>query len=143
MLGAYCPPPRCKGPILCSRVCVTTETRSSVCGKPHDKRPAELRVRIDVQDHYENMYVVLRGSKTFTLKPPSSVHQMHLSSYPVWQECMHWPTHQFTSAPVPDGMPVRWCPIDARRLRTENVGSSTARGQEGSCLLYTSPSPRD
>eukprot|EP00803_Ostreobium_quekettii_P009458 evm.model.scf_5.16 EVM.evm.TU.scf_5.16 scf_5:223997-227138(-) len=34
------------------------------------------------KDHYENIYVVIAGTKTFTLLPPSSVYRLHLGTYP-------------------------------------------------------------
>ena len=35
------------------------------------------------KDHYENLYAVITGEKTFTLLPPCDVHRMHLAQYPL------------------------------------------------------------
>jgi hypothetical protein len=58
------------------------------------------------------MYAVIAGTKTFILKPPSSIHQMHLSTYDVWQEHMHSEDLSFTVQPAHNMPRVRWCPID-------------------------------
>jgi peptidyl-lysine (3S)-dioxygenase / protease len=78
-----------------------------------------------VQDHYENVYVVLTGSKTFTLRPPCAGHMMHLKKYPVWQESMssdlEFNTH-------PTGLePVRWCPIDFDSVMSGGKGAERQR----------------
>jgi peptidyl-lysine (3S)-dioxygenase / protease len=70
---------------------------------------------VGLQDHYENLYVVLAGSKTFMLKPPTSVHQMHLQRYAVWQEEMREDNLSFTARPRPQAGRVTWCPIDLQR----------------------------
>lgn len=74
-----------------------------------------------MQDHYENIYVVIAGSKTFTLRPPWSVHMMHLQPYPVYQEAMG-EDYQFTVTRVPDTDAVRWCPVDVDAIRAGGAG---------------------
>lgn len=45
----------------------------------------ELSVTSFHRDHYENLYVVIAGSKTFTLLPPTDAWQMHVQEFPVAQ----------------------------------------------------------
>jgi peptidyl-lysine (3S)-dioxygenase / protease len=69
-----------------------------------------------MQDHYENLYSVVKGQKTFTLRPPSSIAHMHLQSYPVWEQTLQPDFRSFTHHPKQDaGIPVPhvcWCPVD-------------------------------
>ena len=68
-----------------------------------------------MQDHYENLYVVIAGTKTFTLKPPTSVHQMQLACVPVWQE--HFDTCNPTkpaSVEPRHGQTIEWSTVDPR-----------------------------
>lgn len=63
------------------------------------------------------MYAVIRGTKTFTLKPPCCVHHMHLDSYDTLQEHMDLDSLSFTTAPVAGAERTRWSPIDLRVQR--------------------------
>ena len=78
-----------------------------------------------LQDHYENLYVVVAGSKTFTLKPPSSVHQMHLQRYPLWQESMA-PDQTFTARPVSPADTIEWSAVDLEGKREQANGAAPA-----------------
>lgn len=77
-----------------------------------------------VQDHYENMYTVLTGSKTFTLLPPTSVHRLHLLVYPVHT---HVPSPGGGWELVPEDPPrsIQWCPIDV-----DAIDAGGARAEE-------------
>lgn len=77
--------------------------------------PACKPVRLHcVQDHYENLYVVVAGSKTFFLKPSTSVHQMQLRRYPTQQEAMRSDL-TFALTTPPNAGSVLWCPLDLGR----------------------------
>lgn len=62
------------------------------------------------KDHYENIYAVITGEKTFTLLPPSDVYRMHLAHYPVATCCDTAQGLQII--PSPDCEPVLWSPIE-------------------------------
>ena len=55
---------------------------------------------------------MIAGTKTFTLKPPSSVHQMHLQQYDTWQEEMQEADLSFTAHRVKGAGSVLWCPVE-------------------------------
>ena len=62
------------------------------------------------KDHYENIYAVITGEKTFTLLPPSDVYRMHLAQYPV--ATCHDTKFGLQLVPSPAGEHVLWCPIE-------------------------------
>ena len=62
------------------------------------------------KDHYENLYAVVTGEKTFTLLPPCDACRMHLAKYPVATWCDT--PHGLKIVPVPDGEQVLWSPIE-------------------------------
>ena len=61
------------------------------------------------KDHYENVYSVIRGTKTFTLLPPLDVWRMHMREYP----CARWTRDQdgVWQATRSGDASVPWCPI--------------------------------
>ena len=62
------------------------------------------------KDHYENLYAVVTGEKTFTLLPPCDAYRMHLAQYPV---AAYSNTPQgLQIVPSPDGEQVLWSPIE-------------------------------
>jgi Cupin-like domain len=83
-----------------------------------------------VQDHYENLYIVVAGTKTFFLKPPSSVHQMHLTTYDTFQEVMDSRDLSFTCVPAQGAGKVQWCPIG---LRDDPEFKATVGSEDGLC----------
>ncbi|XP_071511065.1 bifunctional peptidase and (3S)-lysyl hydroxylase Jmjd7-like [Diadema antillarum] len=62
------------------------------------------------KDHYENLYCVLQGSKTFILHPPTDRPFIPYETYPVatYKEV----DGQFRTIPDPDGARVPWIPVD-------------------------------
>lgn len=62
------------------------------------------------KDHYENLYAVVTGEKTFTLLAPCDAYRMHLAHYPVATCCD--PPQGLQIVPSPDGEHVRWSPIE-------------------------------
>eukprot|EP00892_Ulva_mutabilis_P001581 jgi/Ulvmu1/11423/UM075_0089.1 len=66
------------------------------------------------KDHYENVYAVISGCKTFTLRPPSSLPYMHLQLCPVYQQTM-LPDETFSFADQHNL--VRWCPVDVEAIQ--------------------------
>ena len=62
------------------------------------------------KDHYENLYAVVTGEKTFTLLPPCDAYRMHLAQYPV-ATCCNTP-QGLRTVPSPDGEQVLWSPIE-------------------------------
>ena len=62
------------------------------------------------KDHYENLYAVVTGEKTFTLLPPCDAYRMHLAHYPV-ATCCDTP-QGLQIVPSPDGEQVMWSPIE-------------------------------
>jgi jumonji domain-containing protein 7 len=42
-----------------------------------------------MQDPYENIYAVVRGSKTFTLLPPADAYRLHMQLFPVARYQQH------------------------------------------------------
>lgn len=67
-----------------------------------------------MQDHYENLYAVIAGSKTFTLRPPSSLPYMHLHTCSVFQQSM-LPNGQFSFSDQRSR--IRWCPVDVEGIQ--------------------------
>ena len=63
------------------------------------------------KDPYENLYVVVRGTKTFKLMPPSDVFRMHIGTYQTAQyaRARHCSLELRPCEPASE---VRWCPID-------------------------------
>ena len=78
----------------------------------------------ELQDHYENLYAVIRGTKTFTLKPPCCVHQMHLGEYETYQEHMDPDTLSFQTELMASAVPIRWCPIDLSTIQASEQTQS-------------------
>lgn len=62
------------------------------------------------KDHYENLYAVVTGEKTFTLLPPCDAYRMHLAQYPV-ATCCDTP-HGLHIIQSPDSQRVLWSPIE-------------------------------
>ena len=62
------------------------------------------------KDHYENLYAVVTGEKTFTLLPPCDAYRMGLAQYPV-ATCCSTP-QGLQIVPSPDGKQVLWSPIE-------------------------------
>lgn len=60
------------------------------------------------KDHYENLYAVVTGEKTFTLLPPCDAYRMQLMHYPV--ACCTDTPHGLRV--VPSGYEVLWSPIE-------------------------------
>jgi peptidyl-lysine (3S)-dioxygenase / protease len=85
-----------------------------------------------MQDHYENLYAVVAGEKTFTLRPPSSLPHMHMRTYAVWKQRL-CSDGSFTHAPVQDSAggaqacKVRWCAVDVDALEH---GGAAARAEQ-------------
>jgi peptidyl-lysine (3S)-dioxygenase / protease len=82
-----------------------------------DAAPTNLH-RVAVQDHYENLYAVVKGQKTFILRPPSSIAHMHLRSYPVWEQTFQPDfqgfrySHKSKIGATGASGSVLWCPVD-------------------------------
>ena len=62
------------------------------------------------KDHYENLYAVITGEKTFTLLPPCDVHRMHLAHYPV--AVFKDSPDGLITPPVTDMPGLLWSPIE-------------------------------
>lgn len=62
------------------------------------------------KDHYENLYAVVTGEKTFTLLPPCDAYRMHLAHYPM-ASCMNTP-EGLQMQPSGDDQQVLWSPIE-------------------------------
>lgn len=62
------------------------------------------------KDHYENIYAVVTGEKTFTLLPPCDAYRMHLAHYPT-ATCCDTP-QGLQVIPSPDSEQVLWSPIE-------------------------------
>ena len=62
------------------------------------------------KDHYENLYAVVTGEKTFTLLPPCDAYRMHLAEYPTATWCDT--PRGLEIVPGPDGEQVLWSPIE-------------------------------
>lgn len=77
-----------------------------------------------MQDHYENIYAVISGSKTFTLRPPSHLPYMHLRACPIYQQTM-LPDGSFAFAAQHSR--VRWCPVDVEGIQ---AGGARLREQQ-------------
>ncbi|KAL3150254.1 hypothetical protein ABBQ32_000107 [Trebouxia sp. C0010 RCD-2024] len=62
------------------------------------------------KDHYENIYAVVTGEKTFTLLPPCDAYRMHLAQYPIAMCC---DTPQgLQVVPSSDSEQLLWSPIE-------------------------------
>ena len=62
------------------------------------------------KDHYENLYAVVTGEKTFTLLPPCDAYRMHLAQYSVATCCET--SQGLQTVPSNDGEQVLWSPIE-------------------------------
>ena len=76
----------------------------------------------------------MKGQKTFTLRPPSSVAHMHMQSYPVWEQTLQSNMESFCCRPKLDETSssispplVRWCPVDVDAIC---AGGSKRAAQE-------------
>lgn len=68
------------------------------------------------KDHYENLFAVVAGSKTFTLLPPSDVYRLGIKEYPVARYTAEkggdLRNCQLDLSLEEPASSVRWCPID-------------------------------
>ena len=62
------------------------------------------------KDHYENIYAVITGEKTFTLLPPCDAYRMHLAHYPLASCCDT--SEGLRVIPSLDNEQVLWSPIE-------------------------------
>ncbi|GMH42755.1 hypothetical protein BSKO_10674 [Bryopsis sp. KO-2023] len=62
------------------------------------------------KDHYENIYVVVRGSKIFTLLPPTEVFRMHIKEYPSAKYIRDM--NGELNLAFTDSLKVPWSPVD-------------------------------
>jgi jumonji domain-containing protein 7 len=63
------------------------------------------------RDHYENVYLVVSGSKTFTLIPPTDVPWVPYSTFPP-AKFTYLPNGEFAIQEIPGAEPVPWIPVD-------------------------------
>jgi len=63
------------------------------------------------KDHYDNLYAVISGSKTFTLLPPAEVYRMHLQRCRL-AEYVRGADGTLRAAPVEPPAEVLWCPVE-------------------------------
>ncbi|KAK4703976.1 peptidyl-lysine (3S)-dioxygenase / protease, partial [Phenoliferia sp. Uapishka_3] len=62
-------------------------------------------------DPYENIYLVIRGTKTFTLLPPTEFYCLHEREFPS-AHYTHTPPSTFELAPSSPPFSVPWIPVD-------------------------------
>lgn len=72
------------------------------------------------KDHYENLFAVISGSKTFTLLPPADVFRLAIAEYPVARYEAQGSDLRCCTLELKPQSPeqkVRWCPIDPNDTR--------------------------
>lgn len=79
------------------------------------------------EDHYENIYVVLRGAKVFTLLPPAAAYRMHTHTYPAakYHRDHEGQLKLRLSTPRTD---VPWSPIELPRGKSDVSKQSKSTG---------------
>uniref|UniRef100_A0A7S0RY55 JmjC domain-containing protein n=1 Tax=Pyramimonas obovata TaxID=1411642 RepID=A0A7S0RY55_9CHLO len=64
------------------------------------------------RDHYENLYVVVKGAKHFTLLPPADYHRLYTTNYPTASYVQKQEGGEFEVIPQDPPQEVPWIPVD-------------------------------
>eukprot|EP00124_Ichthyophonus_hoferi_P003429 Ihof_evm2s296 gene=Ihof_evmTU2s296 len=64
------------------------------------------------KDPYENLYGVVAGEKIFTLIPPTDLHCLHMTKYPVARYKQQADTGVFDVLPEDPAFEIPWVPVD-------------------------------
>ena len=90
-----------------------------------------------ISDNYENLYVVLRGAKVFTLLPPPASFRMHMTKYP--QATYHMVDSQLVPMIDDPYQTVLWSAVDPLGRQWPSPQFESCKQPCSACYKITLP----